>query len=166
MIAFFLVVGVISYVGDHNESSGSIESAKEYKAPTYDSYSPSTSNYLSGYSASSEDNDSQVSHTIDRDTVISEHWDEIKEHVNGIENIEACTGSNCYDLAADISNGIINIVHFPNIGYLSPDEDINENGSASSYHDGKNWDYQVDMDSGTVDDTVQEWADDNGYEVQ
>src|SRR5688500_15130407 len=64
--------------------------------------------------------------TISRDEAISDHWDDICEHLDGSETLEACDQSsgNCYDLEAEISSCNIDTVRFPNGGFLSPGEPI------------------------------------------
>ena len=107
--------------------------------------------------------------TLSRDDAISEHWDEIKEYVDGTETVEACSSSsgNCYDLDADISNGEIEQIYFPNGGYLYFSADINESGSASdSDQNGDSWDFTLDMSSSIVDDAVDNWASSNGYTIE
>ena len=105
-----------------------------------------------------------TSRRIDRDEAISDHWDEIKDYVNGTESVEACSSEsgNCYDLDADITDGAIVRVNFPNTGYLDFSADIDESGEASdSDKDGNNWDFTLDMNSSVIDSAVNEWADAN-----
>lgn len=107
--------------------------------------------------------------TLGRDEAISEHWDEVKEYVDGTETVGACSSSsgNCYDLDADISGGIIDQIYFPNGGYLYFSADIDESGSASdSDQNGDGWDFTVDMSSSIVDDAVDNWASANGYTLE
>lgn len=106
--------------------------------------------------------------TLSRDEAISEHWDEIKEYVDGSDTVEACSSSsgNCYDLDADISNGQIEQIYFPSGGYLYFSADIDESGSASdSDQNGDSWDFTLDMSSSIVDDAVDNWASSNGYTI-
>lgn len=107
--------------------------------------------------------------TLSRDEAISKHWDKIKEYVDGTETVEACSSSsgNCYDLDADISNGEIEQIYFPNGGYLYFSADIDESGSASdSDQNGDSWDFTLDMSSSIVDDAVDNWASSNGYTIE
>lgn len=107
-------------------------------------------------------------HIIDRIDAISDHWDEIREYLNGSETIEACSSSsgNCYDLDAEISSGEVEQIYFDNGGYLYFSATIDSDGSASDTDvNGNSWDFSIDMDSSMVDDAVQEWADYNGYEI-
>lgn len=107
--------------------------------------------------------------TLSRDEAVSEHWDEIKEYVDGTETVEACSSSsgNCYDLDADISNGQIEQIYFPNGGYLYFSADIDESGNASdSDQNGDSWDFTIDMNSSIVDDAVDNWASSNGYTIE
>ncbi|MBI5798993.1 MAG: hypothetical protein HZB10_03605 [Candidatus Yonathbacteria bacterium] len=109
------------------------------------------------------------SHTISRDDAISEHWDEIKDLVDGSETVEACSSSSgsCYDLDADISSGAIEQIYFPSGGYLYFSADIDKNGEASdSDQNGDDWDFTLDMDSSIVDDAVNNWANANGYTIE
>lgn len=153
IVGFFILNGNDSSVGHNSE-------LYDYTSSFRDS---DRGNYYSGQEYLNEEEEK----SIDRDTAISDHWDEISDYVNGPETIEACSGSGCYDLDADISSGDIDTVNFPNGGYLSPEESIDDSGSASFYdNQGNNWDFQVDMDSSVVDDAVQEWAADNGYEIE
>jgi len=106
---------------------------------------------------------------ITRQDAIDNHWDEIKQNLNGTETINACSdeSGNCYDLDADISEGSINQIHFANGGSLDFSADIDETGSASdSDVNGNGWTFTVDMSSSLVDSAVEEWAQNNGYTVQ
>ena len=110
-----------------------------------------------------------VQKTITRDDAISEHWDEIKDDLNGTETVNACSedSGNCYDLDADISNGEIDTVHFINGGYLEIGAGIDESGDASGFdQEGKGWDFTLDMDSSIVDDAITDWANNNSYTVE
>lgn len=103
--------------------------------------------------------------SISSDDAKSEHWDEIKDYLQS-DTIEACrNGGNCYDLDAEISGGSIQRLDFNNGGYLNFDEDVDEDGNASGddYH-GDSWEFNID--DSTIDDAVEEWADDNGYELE
>lgn len=107
--------------------------------------------------------------TINRDDAISEHWDEIRDNLDGSEEIEACSSEsgNCYDLDAEISSGQIEEIYFPSGGNLDFSAEISDDGTASDYDgDSNSWDFTLDMDSSIVDDAVQEWADDNGYQIE
>lgn len=106
---------------------------------------------------------------LSRDEAISEHWDEVKEYVDGTETVEACSSSSgsCYDLDADISGGAIEQIYFPNGGYLYFSADIDESGSASdSDQNGDSWDFTVDMSSSIIDDAVDNWASSNDYTIE
>lgn len=120
----------------------------------------SHSDYTESYN---EDYNSNISST---DEAIQENWDSIKEYLSGTETIEACCDSGCYSLDADISNGEISQIYFPNEGYLYFSADIEESGDASDTDDeGRNWDFTLDMGSSIVEDAVQEWANNNDYEI-
>lgn len=106
---------------------------------------------------------------IDRYDAIYEHWDEIKDYVNGTETIEACSfdSGNCYDLDADISDGQVEEIYFPNGGYLYFSADIDESGNASDFdQNGNSWDFTIDMDSSMIDDAIYDWASDNDYMIE
>lgn len=106
--------------------------------------------------------------TIDRDEAISEHWDEIKNYLDGSETIDACSSesNNCYDLDAEISNGQVEEIYFPSGGYLYFSADIDENGEASDFdQNGDDWTFTLDMSSSIVDDAVNQWADSNDYQI-
>jgi len=108
----------------------------------------------------------EETNTITADEAIQNNWDSIKDYLSGSESVEACTDSGCYTLDADISNGQITQITFPNEGYLYFSADIDENGNASdSDNDGRNWDFTLDMGSTTVQNAVQEWANSNNYEL-
>lgn len=104
--------------------------------------------------------------TLSRDDAVSEHWNEIKEYLNGSETVEACSSSSgdCYDLEADISSGEIDEIYFSDAGYLYFSADIDEDGNASDVdQNGDSWDFALDMNSSIVDDAIDEWASSNGY---
>lgn len=107
--------------------------------------------------------------TINRDTAIEQHWDEIKELVNGTENIDACSeeSNHCYSVDADIYNGIINQIYFSKGGNIDIGIEIDSNGKASGFdYEKRAWDFTVDMDSSMIDDAIQEWADNNDYKIE
>lgn len=122
--------------------------------------SGTTSNGMAG--------DDTQEQTLTRDESIQNHWDEIKEYLEGTETVEACslTSGNCYDLEADISSGSIDVIHFLNGGYQSFSADIEEDGSASDVDtDGNSWEFTLNMDSASVDEAIMEWANANGYTI-
>lgn len=107
--------------------------------------------------------------TISRDDAISSNWDEIKGYVNGTETVNACSdeSGNCYDLDADISDGSITQIHFPNGGSLDFSAEIDNAGDASGTDvNGNGWSFAVDMNSSLVDEAVDEWAKNNSHSVQ
>lgn len=113
-----------------------------------------------------EDNEQKV---ITYDEAISEHWDEIKDYIDGTETIEACSeeSGNCYYVDADISNGIIERIYFSNGGYLDFFAEIDEDGSAWDFDkNGNSWDFTIDINSSIIEDAVHKWAEDNGYEIE
>ncbi|MGB9808787.1 MAG: hypothetical protein ACPLSA_01915, partial [Caldanaerobacter sp.] len=100
---------------------------------------------------------------LTRDEAISNYWDEIKDYINGIETIEACSwkSGNCYSVDADISGGVINTIYFDNGGYLDFSADIDEYGNAWDFDQNLNdWDFTIDMDSPIIEDAINKWADD------
>lgn len=106
---------------------------------------------------------------IDRSTAIEEHWSEIMEYANGTETINACNedSGRCYDVDADIYNGIVDEIFFSSGGHLQFGADIDERGDASDFDvEGHAWDFIVDMDSTTIDNAVTEWANSNGYTIE
>lgn len=107
--------------------------------------------------------------SIDRQDAIDEHWDDIKDDLNGSTTVEACSSEsgNCYDLDADIESGAITEIRFNNGGYLYFNADIDSDGNASdSDENGNDWDFTVDMNSSVVDDAIDEWASENGYSIE
>lgn len=71
-----------------------------------------------------------------------EYYEEEKERPDGTYTVEACSqnSGNCYDLDADISDGNVDTIYFPNGGYLDVDAELDEDGygEGSSYN-GDNW---------------------------
>lgn len=125
--------------------------------------------YNAGDSYRFPTNDYRESRVIDRDDAVYEYWDEIKDYVNGTEVIDACSyeSGNCYSLDADISDGQIELIYFPNGGYLYFSADIDEDGNASDIdQNGNGWDFTLDMDLPLIDDAVYDWASDNGYAIE
>lgn len=153
-----LIVLALGFLGD-----GSASKSVRIDTPPSD-----VSSYSSGYSSLDDIHTRREEKSIDRETAIEDHWDEIRGYANGSETVEACSNSGCYDLDADISGGEIEQINFPNGGYRYLNEEIDQNGDASAYdYEGDtNWDVSVDMNSSTIDDAVQEWADDNGYVIE
>ena len=107
--------------------------------------------------------------TIDRDDAIYDHWDEIKEYFTATETIQAYSyqAGNTYDLDADISNGTVETIYFPNGGYLYFSANIDENGHASDFdYTGREWGFDIDMESSAIDEAIEEWADANDYIIE
>ena len=107
--------------------------------------------------------------TLSRDEAIESYWDEIKDYVNGTETIDACSyeSGNCYSLDAEISSGQVEMIYFPNGGYLYFSADIDEGGNASDFdQNGDSWDFTIDMDSSVIDDAIYDWASDNEYTIE
>lgn len=149
-IVVLLIIGIIGYFLFFNSSSSKTSTVTV----------PSRINYT--YNDYGEDEE----RTIYRDDAISDYWDDIKEYVDGTETIEACYdgNGNCYDLEADISDGMITTIYFDNGGNLDFYADLDENGYASdSDKEGNGWEFTFDMDSSIVDTAVEDWASDNDY---
>jgi hypothetical protein len=107
--------------------------------------------------------------TIERDEALDEYWVEIKDYLNGTETVEACSqeSGNCYDLDADISHGEIETLFFSEGGHLNFSADLDRYGEADDTDDdGGSWDFTLDMDSGIVDDAIEEWAADNDWTIE
>ena len=107
--------------------------------------------------------------TLSRDEAIESYWDEIKDYVDGTETIDACSyeSGNCYSLDAEISSGQVEMIYFPNGGYLYFSVDIDEGGNASDFdQNGDSWDFTIDMDSSVIDDAIYDWASDNEYTIE
>ena len=106
--------------------------------------------------------------SLSRDEAIESHWDEICEHLQGSEAVEACDmgSGNCYELDADISSCAIETVHFPNGGFLSVFATIDDSGSASDFDSrGRMWDFTLDMNSSLIDQAIDDWAASAGVRV-
>jgi len=102
---------------------------------------------------------------------INDHWDEIKEYVNGSESVEACSveSGNCYELEADISSGVIDTLHFNNGGgWLNLAADFDSDGAASDVDDqGRSWEFALDLDSSPlVESALADWASANDTVVE
>ncbi len=125
-----------------------------HERDTYSSYDYS---YNQPYSSSRNER------TIDHDEALDNHWDEIKEYINGSEPIEVYSheSGNYYTLDAEISNGEVESISFPNGGWIYINADLNSDGSGEGYGSDSYWDVQID--SSLIDDAVDEWASDNGY---
>ncbi|GIW69044.1 MAG: hypothetical protein KatS3mg100_538 [Candidatus Parcubacteria bacterium] len=150
-IIWFLILGAIaaSFIFSGNDNNSNYNSSNN-------------SIFRSGNSYEEE-------RTIDRYDAIYQYWDEIKDYVSGTETLDACSyeSGNCYSLDAEISNGQIEMVYFPNGGYLYFSADIDESGNASDIdQNGNSWDFTIDMDSSMIDNAIYDWASDNGYTVE
>lgn len=67
-----------------------------------------------------------------------EYYEENKP--DGTYTVEACSSNGCYDLDADISDGVVETIYFPNGGYIYPDAELDEDGSGYGYDsDGNEW---------------------------
>lgn len=129
-------------------------SPDSYERDTYSSYD---SSYNQPYSSSRNER------TIDYDEALDNHWDEIKEYINGSEPVEGYSqeSGNYYTLDAEISNGEVEIIHFPSGGWIYINAEINADGTGEGYGSDSYWD--VEVDSGIIENAVEEWASDNGY---
>ncbi|MEN9338104.1 MAG: hypothetical protein RIQ41_418 [Candidatus Parcubacteria bacterium] len=106
-----------------------------------------------------------ATHRISYDDALDEYWDEIKEYINGTETIEVYSyeSGNYYTLDADISNGEVESIYFPSGGYIYINADLNSDGTGEGYGSDSYWD--VEIDSYLIENAVEEWASDNGYEI-
>lgn len=113
--------------------------------------------YVSSYSS-----ERKAHRTIDYDEALDDHWDEIKEYINGTESIDVYShkSGGTYTLDADISNGEVEIIHFENGGYIYINADLNSDGTGEGYGAGDYWD--VEVDPSIIEMGAEEWADDNG----
>ena len=105
---------------------------------------------------------------VSRSAAVSGYWAEIRQEIDGTHTVEACSAErpNCYDLDAEISNGVIEQVHFPNGGYLLVSAELEPDGTASDTdQDGTSWDFTLDLHAAIVEDAVQQWADAEGYHL-
>jgi hypothetical protein len=119
---------------------------------SYSSYSPSYSS-------------SRNHRTLDYDEALDEHWDEIKEYINGSETIEVYSqeSGNYYTLDAELSNGEVESISFPNGGWIYINAELNSDGTGEGYGSDSYWD--VEVDSYIIENAAEEWASDNGYSL-
>ena len=168
------ILGVIAiavilslYFGNREDSSYSSDTS----ASISQAASVGGANYVYNDSSSYDyrATDEYGNELIDRDAAVDDHWDEIKEYLNTSDTVDAYSydSGNTYSLDADISNGEVDTIYFPNDGYVSIGSNIDSSGEASGLdYQGREWDINYDMDSSAVDDAIQEWAEDNGYEIE
>jgi hypothetical protein len=137
LIIGIVVVGIIVFFSiSHNDSSSGVSSFGDYDESYYDDYD-------------------------DIESLAYDHWEEVKEYLSGTETIDACSDSGCYTLDADISDGYVETLYFPNGGYIYPDAEIDESGYAEGYdYEGNYWEFQIDMGSSLVEDAIDDWASD------
>jgi hypothetical protein len=126
------------------------ERPKTYLAPSYDSV-----NYYEPGRTSK----------IDRDEALDQYWDEIREYINGTETIEVYSfeSGNFYTVDAEISNGEVESIYFDNGGYIYINALLNSDGTGEGYGADNYW--EVEVDSYLIDNALEEWASDNGYEI-
>lgn len=99
-----------------------------------------------------------------RREAIEEHWEQIRFHLSGTEEVEACdlTGGGCYVLQADIIRGRLTAVHFSNggsIGFSTPMVIVGDTAYAlDTDAKGREWEVFLDMQSPTVETAFREWA--------
>lgn len=129
------------------------QSNKEEERQSYPTY---TSEYRS---------QGRNSRTIDYDEALDNHWDEIKEYINGSEAIEVYSqeSGSYYTLDADISSGEVESIHFPNGGWIYINAELNSDGTGEGYGSDSYWD--VEVDSYLIEDAAEEWASDNGFSL-
>lgn len=117
LLAILMLVGIVyGFSGDSNE--GSFAPASVY----LDSYgeSPSYSSFDNNY-----DEDSYEEHNEDVNRY---------ENLDSTYTIEACSSNsgNCYDLDADIEDGNVERIYFPNGGHLGLDgAELDDDGYAT-----------------------------------
>lgn len=69
------------------------------------------------------------------------------KHLIDADSVEACSSSGCYELEADVSDGVVNTIHFDNGGYRELGADIDSDGSAYGIGSrGDEWEIQVSED--------------------
>lgn len=98
---------------------------------------------------------------------VYDYWDEIAEFLDGSYEVEACSSNsgNCYYLEADIDGGEIEILYFPNGGYIYLyGADVDSDGDAEGYDDDDYWTLEVDEDD--IYEATVEWADYNGITLE
>lgn len=144
---FVILLAVGSIFFHHSDEP---DEQSSYPSSYSSSYSPS-------YSAS------RNHRTIDYDGALDDHWDEIKEYINGNEAIEVYSqeSGNWYTLDADISNGEVESISFPNGGWIYINAELNSDGTGEGYGSDSYWD--VEVDSYLIEEAAEEWASDNGY---
>jgi hypothetical protein len=152
----FIIIGGIYWISVSHSASSSSEPSNI------------SSSYSDTYENADEYTDNETP-TITYDEALSEYWDDIKSYANGTEEIEACYygNGNCYSLEADISDGDIETLYFDNGGYISVIGGLDSSGEADAMDDeGNDWTFTLDMTSTTIEYAVDEWASDNGYEIE
>jgi len=166
-----VIAAIIFFLnGDTPAPAPQLELVEKYEAtpaPIGVGIPGSTSTYKPSYYGGYDNYYDDDYRVIDRDEAIDEHWDEIKEYVDGSTEVEAYSydSGNYYSLDADISNGEVDQVYFPNGGYLhSLGAEVDSGGSASGY-DQEYRDWEFEVDDSLIDDAVEEWAQDNDYEL-
>lgn len=114
----------------------------------------------SGSSTASDDNRDDDDETITRQEAIDNHWDEIRDYLDGSASLTACgPNGSCYEVESDISSGTIDTITFSSGHALNFSADIEDDGSASDTDlDGDPWTFDFDMSSSLVDDAIAEWA--------
>lgn len=72
---------------------------------------------------------------------------------DGSYEVEACRNDRCYTLEADIYDGVVETIYFPNGGYLDLDIKLDENGYGydTDYY-GNEW--EID-----ASEHIEEWVD-------
>ena len=100
---------------------------------------------------------------------INDHWEEIKEYINGTGTVKACYDfdNHCYFLKVDLKSGQITYMYFPNGGYLRFDVvelDREGLGEATS-DDDRDWSFDLDLDNDAVYGAITEWADNANFTI-
>ena len=123
-----LLFVILALCGAGCESSTETESAHASQSSIYSSY-PSYSH--DDYNEPAKDEE--------------EEEDEENRIEDGSHEVEACRNGSCYTLDADVEDGVVTRINFPNGGYRDIDAELDTDGSGSgSDNEGNDWEVTVD----------------------
>ena len=107
---------------------------------------------------------------ISKDEAIKYDWDEIKQFIEGEEKIEVCNSDldNCYLLEVTIRGGDVQKVYFPNGGHIELTAELDNNGEAEAYDDGRGylWSFKINMNSSLIENAIEGWSKLNDYIIE
>jgi hypothetical protein len=117
---------------------------------------------------SSSYNDEETA--IDNQDALEDYWDEIMEYIDGSYKVEACSDNSdgCYDLDADINQGVIKTIYFSDGGHIDiSGADLDRYGETNGTDESDEWStWSFRLYDDSIDEALEDWADNKGITLE